>query len=166
MRELSLPYFSVDPIKMALARAVPTYDLNTNASSIDVSEQLWPFLSAVIKNLIETGVPYLVEGEVLPKHVYELRQLLQVDVPACFVGYAELPVEQKLKEVRDHAGFPNDWTSEISDEALYALLNEGMEFSHYLQAECANLNIRYVDFSGNYDTAQQSVVSYFKACYG
>jgi hypothetical protein len=77
--------------------------------------------------MIETNVPYVVEGEILPRHVAELRDEFGSVIQSCFVGYADLNVESKFEQVRANTGFDNDWTSELSDSALMTLLTEGIE---------------------------------------
>jgi hypothetical protein len=146
---------------MALNRTVPEYPLDTDAGSISVSESLWPYLSNLLRNLIETKVPYIVEGEILPKHIDALRKIENRLIPACLVGYSEIDVETKLREVSDHQGHPNDWTAELSDEKLGDLLIEGINYSRYLQQECQLLGIHYVDFSSGFAHGVKNVMRYF-----
>jgi len=162
---LRLPYVSIDPIKMALARAVPTYALDTNESSIVVSEQLWPFVSELIRNMHETGVYYLIEGEVLPRQVVQLSEQLGVTIPACFVGYQNITIEQKIADIHSCYGLPNDWTLSLSEGQLYELVEEGIEFSRYLSEQCRQLGLYYQDFSADFDSAKAAVIDYFESTF-
>ena len=161
MMKLGIPYLSIDPIKMALHRSIPDYKLNTNGSSIQVSEDLWPFVSTIIKNMIETKVDYIVEGEILPKHVRELSNELGIEIPACFVGYSEIRAEDKISQIRTNIGHPNDWTSEITDDELYTLVIGSIEYSKYLKAECLDNQLKYIDFSYGFDKNIEEVLNYF-----
>lgn len=160
MKLTHIPYLSLDPLKMALARAVPDYPLNTHASSVEVAEALWPFVSALIVNLDETQVRYIVEGEVLPKHVYELRTKHRLNMVSCFVGYRFISTQHKLDQIRQNAGHPNDWSALLSDDELRALITEGIDYSNYLFGECQQYKLQYIDFSADYDAARQLVLSY------
>jgi hypothetical protein len=161
MNKLNRPYLSVDPIKMAIARAIPSYELDTNAGSIKTAEQLWPFLSTLILNMIETKVDCIVEGEILPKHVHELTAKNETNIHACFVGYCDISASEKFQQIRENSGFPNDWSSEISDEELLRLIEESIQYSQYLKSECSKYNIKYIDFSQSFENAKRDVISYF-----
>lgn len=157
MSVLNMPYLSIDPVKMALARSVPAYPLDTNGGSIKVPEQLWPFVSTLILNMIETGVDYIIEGEILPWQVNELRQS-GAALKSCFVGYADISVDEKFDQVRTHCGHPNDWSSELSDTELRQHLEESIAFSRYLRRECQQFDLHYQDFSGDYLAAKSAVI--------
>ena len=161
MMTYEMPFLSIDPIKMALHRSIPSYELNTNGSSIQVSEELWPFVSTIIKNMVETGVNYIIEGEILPKHVRELSDYLGIEIAACFIGYSELQPEEKVRQIKTHSGYPNDWTSELTDDELYTLVKDSIEYSKYLKKECLYHQIKYVDFSFGFDNNVTKVLGHF-----
>ncbi|WP_044617207.1 hypothetical protein [Gynuella sunshinyii] len=163
MKLIEVPYISIDPLKMALVRSVPTYQLNPDGTSVSVSEELWPFISTLILNCVETGVEYIVEGEMLPKHVHELSENHGVSVDACFVGYKDISADEKVAQIRKHTGHPNDWTSGVSDAELYALIEEGIQYSEYLSRECHTYGIRYIDFSTNFDEGKTETLAYLAA---
>ncbi|PTY36495.1 hypothetical protein BGP77_04135 [Saccharospirillum sp. MSK14-1] len=165
LSRLALPYLSIDPIKMALSKAVPSYELNTDESSIVVSEQLWPFISALARNMVETGVHYLIEGEILPWQVAQLSEQLEVRIPACFVGYENTVIEQKMADIKSCSGMPNDWTAELTDAQLFDLVSEGVEFSRYLRSQCAQYGLYYQDFSTDFTAAKSAVIHYFESTF-
>lgn len=155
-----LPCLSTDPVKMALSRCIPAYPLNTDGSSIEVSEQLWPFISALISNQIETRATGIIEGEILPKQVAELQRKHPQCIRACFVGYADLSVDKKYHQVRKHSGHPNDWTASLSESELRQLIRHSIQFSQYLQQECRTLNLTYIDFSADFETGARQVLTH------
>ncbi|MFG1496593.1 hypothetical protein ABMA57_08155 [Saccharospirillum sp. HFRX-1] len=163
---LGVPYLSIDPIKMALSKAVPSYPLDTDASSIAVSEQLWPFVRALLINMHETGLSYLVEGEVLPWQVAQLSDQLGFALPACFVGYQNVVVSQHVAQIKRHYHLPNSWTIDMSDADLHRLVEEGVDYSRYLCAECERYGLYYQDFSVDFDTAKAAVIAYFERAWG
>jgi hypothetical protein len=137
----------LDLLKMGLVNAVPDYGLDPEASSSEVAEKLWPLVHAMCVNMVETGVHYILEGEMLPKHAQELSGHYPGEIRACFLGYAEVTPEQKLREIRQYGGHPNDWTADHPDEYVLGLVRDSIQFSRYLQSECARLGIPYFDTS-------------------
>lgn len=159
---LELPYLSIDPIKMALAKAVPEYPLDTDGSSIAVSEQLWPFMRALIINMHETGLSYLVEGEILPWQAAQLSEALGFAPPVCFVGYRDIAVETQVDRILSQPDLPNYWTAGLSDLELLSLVEEGIAYSRYLEAECRRFGFYYQDFSADFSAAKTAVIHYFE----
>ena len=158
MRQINVPHLSIDPIKMALSRAVQAYPLDTNGSSVEVASALWPFLSALILNCVETGVPYIVEGEILPHHVHELSDRYGIAAVSCFIGYRNIDVQCKVDLIQRYSGYPNDWTGSLSDSELAELVTAGIKYSQYLHNECLKYGLRYVDFSDNFEESKEEVM--------
>jgi hypothetical protein len=160
--ETRMPYLSLDVLKMGLVHAVPSLGVDPDASSIAVSEQLWPLVRAMAVNMIETGVPYIIEGEILPKHVDELGRLHPGEVRACFLGYAGIEPQRKLREVREFGGHPNDWTSTSPDAEELGLIEDAIGFSRYLSDECARLGIAYFDTSRDFLPTLDRAATYLR----
>lgn len=160
MVRLGIPYLSVDPIKMAISRSIPSYKLDIDGASVAVSEEMWPFISAFILNLVETKVSYIVEGEILPSHVFELANDHGVKVNSCFVVYKDASIEKKMSQVRANSGYPNDWTSSLADSELRELIKEGVQYSKYLSDECQKYGVRYIDFSESFEVGRKTTLEY------
>jgi hypothetical protein len=147
MVELQQPYLSLDVVKMGLVNGVPEYGVDPEESTSAVAEKLWPLVRAMAVNMLETNVHYIIEGEILPHHAVELAGRFPGMVRACFLGYADVEPEQKLREIREFAGQPNDWTEYSSDEYVLDVIRESIVFSRSLREECARLKIPYFDTS-------------------
>jgi putative acetyltransferase len=147
LRELQMPYLSLDVLKMGLFNGVPAFGMDPEAPGPVVAEKLWPLMRAMCVNMIETEVYYLIEGEILPRHAAELAQAYPGLVCACFLGYTEATPAQKLREIRAFSGYPNDWMADLSDAEALGAIQEGIEFSRYLRAECARYGFPYFDTS-------------------
>jgi hypothetical protein len=158
--ERQISYFSLDVLKMGLARGVPEYEINPDAGALVVGERLWPLVREMSFSLLAEGVDYAIEGELLPKHVAALRHAYPAQIRACFLGYTAITPEQKLHEIRAHAGHPNDWPSDYSDPELLHIITEMIEFSHYLKEECATVHLRYFDTSHQFIATLDRVVAY------
>ena len=166
--EKQIPYLSLDVLKMGLTRGVPEYAIDPNAGGIAVGERLWPLVREMCASLLLDKVDYLLEGEVLPKHATQLQQANPKQVRACFLGYTAIPPQQKLREVRAHAGHPNDWPDEVSDADLLQVITREIEFSRYLQAECAAYALPYFDTSHQFLETLDRAAAYLcpAACVG
>lgn len=147
LAELHQPYLSLDVVKMGLVNGIPEYGVDPEESTSAVAEKLWPLVRAMAVNMLETDVHYIIEGEILPHHVVELSERFPGQVRACFLGYADITPEQKLREMREFAGNPNDWTVDSSDEYVLDVIYEFIAFSRSLREECVRLSIPYFDTS-------------------
>jgi hypothetical protein len=145
-----MSFLSLDALKMGLTRGVPEFEINPNAGAIPVAERLWSLVREMSLNLMSEGVDYVLEGELLPKHVAAFQLEYPSQVRACFLGYHSTTPEQKLRAIRSHAGFPNDWSVEYSDPELLAVLRREIDFSRYLLKECQKYNLSYFDTSGQF----------------
>jgi hypothetical protein len=162
--ERRIPYFSFDILMMGLANGLPEFGLNPDDSGIVRGEQLWPILRAMCVNVLETNVTYLFEADLLlPKHAAELMREHGAQVRACFIGYTEVSPEAKLQEIRRFGGEPNDWVQESTDDDVLTLINEMMEFSSYLQRECAIHHLEYFDSSADFPGTLDAAFHYLTA---
>ncbi len=162
LAELGLPYLSLDVLKMGLTRGLPELAFDPDAGGLRVAERMWPLVREMSMSLFRDGVDYVFEGEILPKDVAALRELYPTRVKACFLGYSAIAPNHKLREIREHSGYPNDWAEGMTDVALLAIIQREIGFSQYLQAECARLNFPYFDLSTRFMSVLDSVVEFVR----
>jgi hypothetical protein len=112
------------------------------------------------RSLLADGVDYVIEGELLPKHVAALAQNYPTQTKSCFLGYTTITPAQKLHHIRTHAGHPNDWSSDCADTDLLKIIRQMIEFSHYLKQECATYQLPYFDTSDRFSEILDAVVAY------
>ena len=155
-----MPYLSLDVLKMGLTRGVPEFEIDPDAGGLVVGERLWPLVREMSMSLLRDDVDYVIEGELLPKHVAALRAAHPSQVKACFLGYTDIAPEQKVRDIRAHAGLPNDWPSECSDAKLAGIVARMIEFSRYLETECAAYDLPYFDTSRQFGETLDRVVAY------
>ncbi len=160
LHEQRMAFLSLDVLKMGLTRGVSEYDIDPDAGPMVVGERLWPLVREMSINLMDEGVDYVVEGEMLPKHVAAFQREHPGQVQACFLGYASITPEQKLREIRSYSGLPNDWSSEYADDELLNIIRREIVFSQYLKDECTVYNLRYFDMSENFEQTLDAVVDY------
>lgn len=160
LREHHMSFLSLDVLKMGLTRGVPEYEIDPDAGPLAVSERLWPLVREMSVNLLDEGVDYVIEGELLPKYVAAFQREHSGQVKVCFLGYANITPEEKLREIRAHPGLPNDWSSEYADAELLNIIRQMIVFSQYLKEECAVYNLRYFDTSRNFEQMLAAVINY------
>ena len=146
--ERRIPYFSIDILMMGFANGYPAFGLDPETPSEVRGEKLWPILRAMAVNILEEArahPTYLLEGdELLPQRVAELMGEYRGQVRACFLGYTQADPAEKLRAVRE---VEPDWSDYCPDEQALAFLAGQVEFSHWLERECAAHSLRYFDCS-------------------
>jgi len=162
LAEMRLPFLSLDVLKMGLTRGVPEFVIDPDAGGMQVAERLWPLVREMSINMLHEQIDYVFEGELFPKHVDALRQTYPAQVHACFLGYSTVAREQKLHEIRTHAGHPNDWPRDYTDADLLAVIDREIAFSRYVQAECDRYQLRYFDTSQNFMQALDEAAAYIR----
>ncbi len=160
LAESRLPYLSLDVLKMGLTRGVPAFPIDPDAGAIEVAERLWPLIREMSRSLLFDQVPYVFEGELLPKHVAALRDEYPSQVRGCFLGYCDIAPEQKLRDIRAHAGYPNDWPATYTDAMLLPIIRREIAFSQYLRAECMAYDLPYFDTSEKFEETLEQVAKY------
>ena len=163
LAEMGLPFLSLDVLKMGLTRGVPEYPIDPDAGGVQVAERLWPLVREMSISMLHEGIDYVFEGELLPRDVAALQDAYPVQVQVCFLGYSTITPNQKMHEIRTHAGHPNDWPREYSDADLLAIIEREIAFSQYLKAECEKYHIRYFDLSHHFMPVMDEVMTYFRS---
>lgn len=163
LAELRLPYLSLDVLKMGLTRGYPELAFDPDAGGMQVADRLWPLVREMSRNLFYDQTDYVFEGELLPKNVAMIRQEYSTQINACFLGYSTIAPAQKLREIRIHSGYPNDWPQEYTDDGLLSIIHREIAFSQYLQAECVRLHFPYFDVSHEFMPVLDKVVEYIRS---
>lgn len=162
LTEMALPYLSLDVLKMGLTRGLPQLALDPDAGAVQVAERLWPIVREMSRSLLADQTDYVMEGELLPQHVAALRRGYPAQVHACFLGYTTIAPAEKLREIRTHAGHPNDWPQELADAELLAIVRREIAFSHDLRAECDSYDFRYFETSHHFTQTLDDVVAHVR----
>ncbi|NLG51276.1 MAG: hypothetical protein GX552_14305 [Chloroflexi bacterium] len=147
-RTHNIPYFCVDYFVSALDQGAPELGIDAESPNVIRANKLWPRIVPMLRNIVEVEPAYTVEGDaLLPRGVRSLMDAYPGQVRACFLGFVDATPQQKLYDIRAHAGAVNDWVQHHDDDYILALMTEMIEFSQYVQDECESLDLPYVDVS-------------------
>lgn len=161
LRELAIPYFSIDYLVSGLAKGFPVSQISHELPNIQRAEKVWPVLKPMLINILQAEKNYLVDGDaMLPRDLRELLDEYPASVKACFVGYVDAEPKQKLDEVRTFIGNTNNWTEGCTDAYLLQHIQAMKDFSRYVQDECKEYNLQYFDVSCNFPETLKSVFDY------
>ena len=161
LAEHGVPYFSIDTLIASLAGAQPELGMRVSDPALKRMEIVWPTIRKVASDVLHSGEDLLLEGDVLlPKHLIEFGQSTHAGIKACFIGYADVDPERKLRAIREHVAAGIDWTEELDDARLLNLIGELRAFSEYLRRECCHYKIPYFDGSACLASAIRDAKTY------
>lgn len=149
-----LSVLSLDVLKMGLHHAVPSMGVDPNAGSDEVGRRMWPLVRAMGRNVVQSSLDYLFEGDMLlPSQAAELHELYGDEVRSCFIGYANADLDKKFEDIRAHRDLPNDWLNEHSDPYVRDIVAYGIEYSRQLRDECQQFGLTYFEGSQDFEGA-------------
>jgi len=83
-------------------------------------------------------------------------------VRACFLGYPDMPLDDKLAFVVAAAGQPNDWLNRMGEAYVRTYVAGCIGFSRDLRQECQAVGLPFfdsgADFEGALAAAERSLV--------
>ncbi len=161
--EKQIPYFPLDALFGALVHGAPELGVQYEDSFINRPIKMWPLAKHLFNMFLKEERDYLIEGDsILPSQINELIAD-QKQIKCCFLGYAELTKEEKLALVRQFHQGDIDWTKDLPDEKMLPMIDEMIEFSKYLQQECAKYGIKYFDISHDFEGVRDAAFEYLFA---
>ncbi len=158
--EKQIPYFPLDALFGTLAHGAPELGVRYEDSLLNRPTKMWPMAKHLFNFFFKEEGAYLIEGDsILPSQINELI-LEKKAIKCCFLGYTEMSKDGKLALVRKHHQGEIDWTKGISDEEMLPMIDEMIQFSKYLQEECAKYGIKYFDVSHDFEGARDEAFKY------
>jgi len=152
---------STDSIRAMLENGLEHTDISYKNKTEENALLMWPYLQAFIENNLKySDEDYVIEGDVLlPK--YLSRYTNEMAVRCCFVGYSEIALKDKLKNIRQFQGNV-DWTASLSNQDIEDCVRREKEKSIRYKKECQRLFIEYFDTSTNFITQINNALKYLK----
>jgi hypothetical protein len=163
LSDRGVSYFSLDILMMGFANGFPEFGVHPEDSSIQISNRLWPIVKSMAINIIETSLDYTLEGDfIMPQQVVELKNKYSMDIRACFLGYSNINCENKLIDIRQSKGLPNDWINEWLDDRILDYINRMKISSRELEQQCEQLQLKYFDSSNGFVEMEDRAVGYLQ----
>jgi hypothetical protein len=163
LSDSEISYFSLDILMMGFANGFPQFGIHPEDSSRIISNRLWPIVKSMAVNIIETSLDYTLEGDsIMPWQVAELKNKYSTDIRACFLGYSNINCENKMIDIRQSKGLPNDWINEWSDDRILDYINRMKISSRELEQQCKQLGLKYFDGSNGFEEMGNQAISYLK----
>ena len=146
---------------MSLFRAAPSLGFHPDTDDLDEARRLWPFVREMIDRLLDDGRDYLIEGTcLLPADVAAVVGDSGGRMRSCFLGYAEIAVEQKVDLIAVHAGGPQDWLSKHPAAYIRQQVERSCAMSVWLRDECRRLGLAYFDTGPDHLAAIEAAGAY------
>jgi len=159
MKRTATPYMSLDWLVMGFTNGVPEYGIHDKLWPNEIAKKFWPFLNAMCENILWTEVDYILEGEaILPKLVSGLLKKHPDKMRICFVGYADVNAEDKVKDIKHYSDGKGDWLIGEPDEVVHSHVENMIGYSKFLKIECAANSLVYVDTSSNFEDSIEDAV--------
>ena len=158
--EKRIPYFPLDALFGGLANGAPELGVAYENSLMERPAKMWPITRPLLDFFFKEEKDFLIEGDsILPSQVNELLKENK-PIKSCFLGYTQLDANEKLALVRKYHQGEADWTKEISDEEMLRMIDEMVQFSKYLESECAKFGIKYFDISHDFENSRNAAFDY------
>jgi hypothetical protein len=158
--EHHLPYFPTDCLMMGLRNGMPELNLPSGDPHA-TGERLWPVVRAMAMSLHWTGEKYLLEGDLLlPAYVAMLRTDLGGQLRACWLGYADIDVGEKVGQLCSLPSGPNDWITRMNRPAIHQLVTRMRGYSIDLRSACVEHDFPYYDGSVDFHSAVECAFDY------
>ena len=160
-KQKGISYLSLDWLMMGFTNGIPEYGIHDKLFPDEIAERMWSFLKAMIESMIHVQTDCVIEGEaVLPELITELMQKYPNDLSICFLGFIDVDVLKKTKEIKAHSLRENDWLTNESDEYIMDHVKNMIVHSLRIKRSCDKYNFRYVDTSANFPKSLQIAEKY------
>lgn len=154
-----ISYFSLDWLVMGFTNGIPEYGIHDMLFPDEIAERSWSFLKAMFESMIWSEINYIIEGEaILPELIIELVKKYPAKLKTCFVGYTDVDLDEKVKDVKDFSCGEIDWLSDKSDEYIMDHVKNMIDHSIKIKKSCKEKSLKYFDTSKNFmDTIEHAV---------
>jgi 2-phosphoglycerate kinase len=160
-KQKGISYFSIDWLIMGFTNGLPESGIHHMLFPHEIAEKSWRFLKAMIESMLWEEVDYIIEGEaLLPELVIELLEKHPNQIEVCFVGFTNIDIDKKLRDIKQYRAKKKDWLSEKSDEYIKDHIQNMVEHSIKMKQSCEENSILYFDTSLNFIKVIENAIEY------
>lgn len=161
LKQRQIPYMSLDCLVMGFTNGIPEYGIHDKLFPNEIAEKIWSFLKAMCESMLWLDVDYVIEGEaILPELVRELLDEYPDQIKICFVGYTEIDVDAKVRDIRTYSDGKGDWLLNETDDHIYSHINNMVTYSRRIKSRCEKYDMRYFDTSADFTGAVEEATKY------
>jgi hypothetical protein len=156
-----IPYLSLDWIMMGFTNGIPEYGIHDKLFPDEIAQRLWSFLRAMFESMIYVKTDCVIEGEaILPELIIELKKKYPDKLRVCFLGFTNVDVEKKSKEIRDFSDKKNDWLADKSDAYIIDHVKNMKLHSKLIKKSCNEYRLKYFDTSEKFIETLEDAIKY------
>lgn len=161
MKQSGIPYLSLDWLVMGFTNGIPDYGIHDKLWPNEIAEKFWSFLKAMCENMIWEDTDCIIEGEaVLPELLDQLLRKHHDKIRVCFVGYTNMSLSKKVKDVYNYSIGENDWLTKESDDYVRRHIGNMIEYSKRIKKSCEKHGLKYFDTSDNFTDVLDDAIEY------
>ena len=156
-----IPYLSLDWLVMGFTNGIPEYGVHDKLFPDEIAEKLRNFLQAMCESMLWSEVDYVIEGEaILPDLARILLDKHPGKTKTCFVGYTDIDIEEKSRQVKDYSSGKDDWLIDETDDYIFQHIDNMVTHSRKIKDSCKRYNIRYFDTSVDFISSIEKATTY------
>ena len=143
----NLSVFSTDYIMMMLHYSDESPDLDINASDSTVARKIEPYVYGLIKAMVHQREDVVIEGvHFTPEFSERLLREFHVNLRIVYLGYKDMSVEEKVKELKSHRKrMNNPWIFNHKGQKIEEIVAYMIKESDRLFNECFEHNLLYFE---------------------
>ncbi|MHC5182982.1 MAG: hypothetical protein ACYSPI_01735 [Planctomycetota bacterium] len=161
MEEKQIPYMSLDWLMMGFTNGMPQLGIHDKLFPDEIAKRLWSFFKAMCESMLYLEIDYIIEGEaMLPELILELLDKYPDKIKICFVGYTDIDIDQKARDIKTYSTRRGDWLTKESDDYIYEHIDNMVTHSRKIKDGCEKYNMTYFDTSTNFLDAIENAKNY------
>jgi 2-phosphoglycerate kinase len=159
---VEVPFFSLDYLMMGIANGIPEFGVYPTEGDFITGQRLWKVVNPLMTAMVENGIDYTIEGvQLVPSYVSQFEQRYAGKVKSCFIGLAEINVQNSVDEMQFHSSkTENDGLKGLNHAEIVNQLVRIKTDSIRIREECEKNNLKYFESSFNFSKTIDSIVSY------
>jgi 2-phosphoglycerate kinase len=115
----------------------------------------------MLENMLWSETSYIIEGEaILPELIHEILKKHPNNIKICFVGYSNMDVKEKVKDVYEYSNEKNDWLTNESNDYVENHISNMVDYSKKIEKACKQYDVKYFDTSKNFSQVLDNVIKY------
>ncbi|MEC1687471.1 adenylate kinase [Bacillus subtilis] len=162
LAETKIPYFSLDYLMMGIANGVPEMEVNPTDGDLKNGQRLWKIVNPLMTAMVENKIDYIIEGvQLIPSHVSKFEQHYLGNVKTCFIGIAEIDIENSVEKMKFHSSMTeNDGLRNLDHLQIKLELERIKTDSTRIREECKKYNLQYFESSLNFNKTIETIIAY------